>query len=75
MPDKYYLLHVEDGISPEVRGPYESEDEQDAEAKRIRKEEQGDEDCLFWAAVDEKGNLTAGAYSGGFFIEDGSERG
>ncbi|MBA4372270.1 MAG: hypothetical protein C0402_05360 [Thermodesulfovibrio sp.] len=70
MSDKYYLLDVVDGIEPTVRGPYQTEEDQESEAKRIRKEEQSEDDCLFWAKVDEDGNLTVGAYSGGFFMDE-----
>jgi hypothetical protein len=73
MPDKYYLLDVAGGIEPTVRGPYETEAAQDAEAKRIRREDQGEDDCLFWAVVDKGGNLTAGAYAGRFFAGEALE--
>jgi hypothetical protein len=71
MEDKLYLIDVEGGIEPTVRGPYETEEKQDAEARRIRREDQGDDDVLFWARVSVNGELEVGAYSGGFFSNGG----
>lgn len=71
---KYYLVPVVDGIEPELRGPYATEEERDAAAKRIRAEEQSGEDnddCLFRLDIDEKGEPTIDTYSGGFFDGDG----
>ncbi len=69
MRGKYYLLEVEGGVEPIVRGPYRAKIERDSAAKRIRLSQEED-DSLFWADVDGIGRLTIGAYAAGFFWED-----
>jgi hypothetical protein len=69
MQKKYYLLEVEGGVEPTVRGPYRAKIERDSAAKRIRLSQEED-DGLFWADIDETGGLTIGAYVAGFFWED-----
>ena len=69
MAKKYYLIAVEGSIEPEAIGPFRGGRKRDDEAKKVRAQ-QGDDDALFWADVDEKGNLNVGAYSGGFFPEE-----
>lgn len=66
----YYLIPVDGGIDPEVRGPFRSDGERDAAALKIREHEQDENDVLFWLDVDPNGEPTIGAYSGGFFGED-----
>jgi len=69
MEKKHYLIVVEDGIEPSPLGYFETEDERDAVAKEIRAA-QDEDDCLFWADIDEKGALTVGSYVAGFFLDD-----
>ncbi len=69
MEKKHYLIEVTDGVEPFAQGPFETEDERDEIAKEIRTA-QGEDDCLFWADVDERGVLTVGSYMAGFFMED-----
>jgi hypothetical protein len=66
---KYYLIHVEGCVEPELRGPYANEEEQDQAAKTIRAA-QSEEDALFWLNVTDDGTPSVGPYSGGFFEED-----
>ena len=69
MKKKYYLLEVEGGVEPIVRGPYRAKIERDSAAKRIRLRQEED-DGLFWADIDETGGLTIGAYAASFFWEN-----
>ena len=72
MKTKYYLLEVEGGVEPIVRGPYGTEDEQDSAARKIRRTQEED-DGLFWTEIDETGALVAGSYMAGFFWEESGE--
>ena len=66
MKKKYYLLEVEGGVEPIVRGPYRGEIKRHSAAKQIRLSQEED-DGLFWADIDVAGGLTIGAYAAGFF--------
>ena len=66
MKRKYFLLEVEGGVGPIVRGPYHTKRERDNAAKQIRRRQQED-DGLFWADIDKVAALTVDAYSAGFF--------
>jgi hypothetical protein len=68
MKKNYYLLEVEGGVKPIVRGPYRTKHERDNIAKQIR-QQQKEDDSLFWADVGEAGILAVGAYMAGFFWE------
>jgi hypothetical protein len=72
MNRNYYLIEVEGGVEPIVRGPYHTKDERDNAAKQTRLEQQED-DGLFWADIDEAGMLAAGAYRAGFFWDEPTE--
>ena len=52
---KLYLLVIEGGVEPEVRGPYATDQARLKEARKVRKN--SDEDGVFRAEVDAKGNL------------------
>lgn len=69
METRYYLIEVESGIEPFAQGPFETEDERDEVAKEIRAA-MDEDDCLFWADIDERGVLTVGSYDAGFFLEE-----
>lgn len=69
MNKAHYLIEVGDGVEPFAQGPFETEDERDEIAKEIRAA-QGEDDCLFWADVDERGVLTVGSYMAGFFWDE-----
>ena len=69
MKKKYYLLEVEGGVEPIVRGPYRAKIERDSAAKQIRLSQE-DDDGLFLADVDVTGGLTIGAYAAGFFWQN-----
>ncbi len=71
MDKKYYLIEVEGAVEPSARGPFATEDEQDEAAKQIRATQEED-DCLFWADVDERGVLTVGSYMAGFLWDEQS---
>ena len=68
MKRKYYLLEVEGGVEPIVRGPYHTKRERDNAAKQIRRRQQED-DGLFWADIDKVAALTVDAYSAAFFCQ------
>jgi hypothetical protein len=72
MKRNYYLIEVEGGVEPIVRGPYHTKHERDNAAKQIRLEQRED-DGLFWADIDEAGTLAAGAYRAGFFWDEPTE--
>jgi len=69
MKGKYYLLEVEGGVEPIVRGPYRAKIKRDNAAKRIRLNQEED-DGLFWVDIDGTGGLTIGAYAAGFFLQN-----
>jgi hypothetical protein len=69
MKKTYYLLVIEGGVEPFLRGPYQTEDERDNAAKQIRRSCDED-DGLFWADIDEAALPTVGAYGTAFFWED-----
>ena len=69
MEIKHYLIEVSAGVEPFAQGPFETEDERDEIAKEIHTR-QDENDCLFWADVNERGVLTVGSYMAGFFLEE-----
>jgi len=69
MEKSYYLIEVEGGIEPFAQGPFGTEDERDAIAKEIRAA-MDEDDCLFWAEIDDRGILTVGSYSTSFFLDN-----
>ena len=70
MGKKYYLIEVEGGIEPFAQGPFGTEDERDEIAREIRAG-MDEDDCLFWADIDERGVLTVGSYDAAFFLDEG----
>lgn len=71
MENRYYLIEVEGGIEPFTQGPFETENERDEIAKEIHAAI-GEDDCLFWADVDDRGVLTVGPYMAGFLWDEQS---
>lgn len=71
MENRYYLIEVEGGIEPFTQGPFETENERDEIAKEIHAA-MGEDDCLFWADVDDRGVLTVGSYMAGFLWDEQS---
>ena len=69
MEKKYYLIKAADGVEPSAQGPFETEDERD-EIAREAHAVMDEDDCLFWADVDERGVLTVGSYMAGFFWDE-----
>lgn len=69
MEKKHYLIEVADGIEPSAQGPFETEDERDEIAKEVRTG-MDEDDCLFWADVDNRGVLTVGSYDAAFFFDE-----
>ena len=69
METKYYLIEVEGGVEPSAQGPFQTEDEHDEIAREIHAV-MDEDDCLFWADVDERGILTVGSYMAGFFWDE-----
>lgn len=66
---KFYLLDVHGCVEPHALGPYATPEERDEEARRVCRMQDGLEDSLFWADVDQDGQLIVGAYMSGFFEE------
>jgi hypothetical protein len=69
MKKTYYLLVIEGGVEPFLRGPYQTEDERDNAAKQVRRSCDED-DGLFYADIDETALLNVSAYTAAFFWED-----
>ena len=69
MEKKYYLIKVDDGVEPSAQGPFETEDERDEIAGEVHAV-MDEDDCLFWADLDERGVLTVGSYMAGFFLDE-----
>jgi len=69
MEKNYYLMKVADGVEPFAQGPFETEDERDEIAREVHAV-MDEDDCLFWADVDERGILTVGSYMAGFFLDE-----
>lgn len=69
---KLYLLDVFNGIEPRVAGPYATEEVRSKAALKMR-DAQDENDAIFWADVDENGNLEVGSFSGGFFLKMSQE--
>ena len=65
---QYFLLIVWEDIEPDLMGPFQTEEERDANAKEM-KATFGDENGIFF--LDLSGSVpSVGAYSGGFFKEE-----
>ena len=69
MEKKYYLIKAAYEVEPSAQGPFETEDEQDEIAREVHAV-MDEDDCLFWADVDERGVLTVGSYMAGFFLDE-----
>lgn len=67
MEKKFYLIKAADGVEPSAQGPFQTEDDRDEIAKEIRTG-MDEDDCPFWADIDERGVLTVGSYMAGFFL-------
>ncbi len=74
MEKRYYFIEVEGAVEPVARGPFATEDQRDEAAKQIR-DTQDEDDCLFWADVNEEGSLTVGSYMAGFFLDEPADPG
>lgn len=68
---KFYVVVIADGTNPELSRPFESEDEQDAEARRCYRE--NEENVILWLIVNEAGEVEMEAYSHGFFEEEADD--
>ena len=69
MEIKHYLIEISGGVEPFAQGPFETENERDEIAKEIHAG-QDEDDCLFWADVNERGVLTVGSYIAGFLLDE-----
>lgn len=66
----YYVVQVWGDVEPELHGPYTTDDERDAAAKKIREDDQDDlPGGVYWLDVTAVDAPEIGAYSGGFFQE------
>lgn len=66
---KYCLIFVWGDVSPELYGPYDSEEEQDANALELRRK-WGIEHGIYRLDVPPQGEPGVSSYSGGFFMDD-----
>jgi hypothetical protein len=65
----FYAVHVYGDVEPNLHGPYQTEDERDQAARRLRKENDP-MDGIYW--LNAGSNMAMGAYSGGFFEVGGA---
>jgi hypothetical protein len=60
-------LTVKDGIQPMVYGPFTTEEERDAEARRLHAAQDADTDAVFFAEVAADGELRVDSAAASFF--------
>jgi hypothetical protein len=60
---KYYVLGVWGDVEPRLYGPFDTEEERDSEARRIKKSDELDEGGIYRLGVD-NGVLFVESYSG-----------
>jgi len=65
----YYILFIWGDVEPSIYGPYNTEEERDNDAIRIRKEE-GDENGIYKLYVEKGSKVEVYPYSGSFFEEE-----
>jgi hypothetical protein len=70
MADKLYLITVEGGIHPQEHGPYPSEEDRDAEARRLHAAQDPDTDAVFLADVAPDGTLRVDSVAAAFFAAE-----
>ncbi len=68
----YFVVFVWGDVDPSLEGPFETEDERDAKAREIRRNE-GDENGIYWLDLTESGKLEVGPYTGGFLDDEEDE--
>jgi len=61
-----WLLLTYNDIEPDIDGPFATIKIRDARARKLRKE-YGDRTSIFMLDIDDRGQPSSGAYSGGFF--------
>ena len=64
---KFYLIDADARVGPSALGPYDTRDERDEEAKRVRAR-QIEIDAVFWADVGPHGTLKVGGYPDGLLF-------
>lgn len=60
---KHYLLKMLGDVEPEVEGPFETDDMVLVAARAHRADDASENDGLYWAEVDDQGNLLVGAFA------------
>lgn len=58
-----FVLRIAGGVEPELIGPFKNAQTRDAKARRVRNADE--DDGVFWLNVT-NGEVSVGAYSGGF---------
>lgn len=61
----YYVVHVVGCTDPELVGPYTTKQYRNKKAKMIRNEN-SDEDAVFWLNVTNTGKVSIGPYTNAF---------
>ena len=69
---QFYLLVVVGDVEPELRGPFDTEEERDGVAFDYRRDN-GDEDGLFPLDILPDCTPRVGSYTNGFFMSDDDE--
>lgn len=67
---KHYLLTIMGDVEPKAVGPFETDAEVLEAAKAHRADDAGENDGLYWADVDDQGNLVVGAFCEWEIAED-----
>lgn len=70
-PVKRYVVVMQNGTDPQLSAPFDTEEKQDAEARRILRENV--EDVIMWMVVNGAGEAEMEAYSSGFFEQQADE--
>lgn len=67
---KFYVLQIIGDVEPHLHGPYATEEERDAMARKTRAECDDDLPDGIYAATIQNGQLEVDSYSGAFFAQD-----
>lgn len=70
---EFWVFFIEEDVSPELKGPFKSDQERDEHALAIRREVGIDGGGIYWMNCHIDGGKEVGPYSGGFFEEVDNE--
>jgi len=61
---KYYVLGIWGDVEPRLYGPFDSEDERDSEARRLKRTDELDEGGIYRLNVSDQGIPEVDSYTG-----------